>query len=126
MTYSVRAGKAQWGGRSLREWVPDVVAPIVRYFAPVKVILFGSVATGTDGPDSDLDLLVVLDEAPVADRRELMAQLRKATRSADVPRDLLVTSAEDFEANRTVVGTTEYEPANYGIVIYERTTAGPG
>jgi uncharacterized protein len=84
------------------------------------VILFGSVAEGTDGPDSDLDLLVVLDEAPSQQRRELMVAMRRATREFDVPRDLLVTSMNDFNRNRSVIGTTEYEPGNRGVVVYER------
>jgi predicted nucleotidyltransferase len=33
---------------------------IVREFRPEKVILFGSHARGTAGPDSDVDLLVVM------------------------------------------------------------------
>jgi predicted nucleotidyltransferase len=96
---------------------------IVEQFEPAKVILFGSVAEGTDGPDSDLDLLVVLDDAPVDQRRSLMVALRRATRTLDLPRDLLVTSLADVERNQSVGGTTEYEPANHGIVVYERRAA---
>ncbi len=123
MTYEVRNGKSSWGGRPLREWVDDVTALIVERFQPTKVILFGSVADGTDGPDSDLDLLVVLDEAPPDRRRELMVALRRSTRDLDIPRDLLVTSTADFERNRSVIGTTEYEPANHDVVVYERQSA---
>ena len=123
LDYQVKNGKSSWGGRLLRDWVDDVVAPIVEQFHPAAVILFGSVADGTDGPDSDLDLLVVLDDAPVNRRRELMVELRRATRGVDVPRDLLVTSSTDLERNRHIVGTTEYGPANHGVVVYERRTA---
>jgi predicted nucleotidyltransferase len=118
--YTVHDGKASWGGRCLADWVPDVLKPIIERFHPVKVLLFGSVADGTDGPDSDIDLLVVLDDAPVERRRDLMTQLRQVTRVADVPRDLLVTSGDDFERNRDVLGTTEYGPAHHGVVVYER------
>jgi hypothetical protein len=34
----------------------------VAYFQPRRVILFGSMARGEAGPDSDNDLLVVLDD----------------------------------------------------------------
>ena len=34
---------------------------IVRKFAPLQVILFGSYAYGTPTEDSDVDLLVVMD-----------------------------------------------------------------
>ena len=63
VTYAVRDNRAVWAGRSLREWVPDLVNVIVGAFDPEKVILFGSVADGTDGPDSYIDLLVVLSDA---------------------------------------------------------------
>lgn len=122
-TYEVREGKAEWGGKLLRDWVPVVTARIVEEFDPAKVILFGSVAEGTDGPDSDLDFLVVLDDAPKDKRIDLMIDLRKATRPCTVPRDLLVTSAADFKRRRGAVGTIEYEAAHSGTVVHERPAA---
>ena len=35
--------------------------PVIAYFNPRRVILFGSVAHGDAGPDSDIDLLVEFD-----------------------------------------------------------------
>jgi len=123
LEYQVKDGKSSWGGRVLRDWVEDVTALIVEQFQPALVILFGSVADGTDGPDSDVDLLVVLDDAPTHRRRDLMVELRRATRRVDIPRDLLVTSVADFERNRDAIGTTEYEPAHHGVIVYERRSA---
>ncbi len=45
-------------GRTLDEWLPDVVATIVDRFNPLKVIVFGSLGRGEEG--NDIDLLVVL------------------------------------------------------------------
>lgn len=118
--YAFRDNRAVWDGRSLSDWVPDLASVIVQAFDPHEIILFGSVAEGTDGPDSDIDLLVVLDQAPLADRRRLMVDLREASRSIAAPVDLLVTSVEDFERHGSVPGTTEFEPATNGTVIYER------
>ena len=75
---------------------------------------------GTDGPDSDIDLLVIFDNAPLADRRRKMVELRRATRSIAAPHDLLVTSLADFERNANRHGSTEYEPAHSGVSVYER------
>jgi predicted nucleotidyltransferase len=45
----------------------ELLDPVVAYFRPRRVIAFGSVARGDAGPDSDIDLLVVLDDdAPAA------------------------------------------------------------
>lgn len=123
LKYEVRDGKAAWGGRLLRDWVPDVVGLLVEKFDPAAIILFGSVAQGTDGPDSDLDFLVVLDDAPRQRRVRLMVELSKATRACTVPRDLLVTSAEDMSRRRNMVGTLEHEAVRDGVVFYERQAA---
>ena len=53
--------EGRYDGLTLREALPSVVDEVVAACDPVEVILFGSVARGEDGPDSDLDLLVVLD-----------------------------------------------------------------
>lgn len=121
--YAIRDNRAVWAGRSLSDWVPDLADVIVQAFDPRRIILFGSVADGTDGPDSDIDLLVVFDEPPLAVRRRLMVDLRRASRSIVAPHDLLVTSVDDFERNANVPGTTEFEPATNGTVIYEQRVA---
>ena len=40
----------------------DLLDPIVAYFKPQRVILFGSRARGEATRDSDIDLLVVVDD----------------------------------------------------------------
>ena len=40
----------------------DLLQSVVAYFSPRQVILFGSHARGEAGPDSDIDLVVVLDD----------------------------------------------------------------
>jgi uncharacterized protein len=45
------------------ELVPtELLQSVVAHFRPQRVIVFGSVARGTTGPDSDIDLLVILDD----------------------------------------------------------------
>lgn len=124
ISYSVRDNHAVWAGRSLRAWADVLVETIVEQFSPARIILFGSVAAGTDGPDSDVDLLVVFDDMPVSERRRTMVELRRATRAIAAPHDLLVTSVADFERNGTRPGSTEYEPAQHGITVYDRSKVG--
>ena len=45
---------------AVHEKVNEMVRRIVQRFAPDKIILFGSYASGTAGPDSDVDLLIVM------------------------------------------------------------------
>ena len=44
-----------------QEAIDEVVRQIVEKFKPQKIILFGSYARGNPRPESDLDLLIVLD-----------------------------------------------------------------
>ena len=49
------------------EAITEITRRIVAECQPVRVYLFGSAVRGEDGPDSDLDFLVVLpDDAPAA------------------------------------------------------------
>lgn len=109
----------QWNGKSLREWVPEVVDDIVRGFSPVRVILFGSVVRGEEGPDSDLDFLVVLDRVEPAKRAKLMGRIRFAI-SAPVPIDVFVTDPRECDRRKDVIGSMHYWPLREGVVVYER------
>ena len=62
MAYAVEVvnGEARNEGRTLAEWVPRIVRQLFEAADPEKIILFGSVARGDDGPDSEIDVTVVL------------------------------------------------------------------
>ena len=77
-----------------REDIQATCDDIVREFAPLQVILFGSYAYGTPTEDSDVDLLVVM-EIPESETRRQAGEIRQR-----IPRrfrmDLLVRSPEDI------------------------------
>ncbi len=108
-----------WHGRTLREWVPVAVDDIVRFCDPRRVILFGSLARGEEGSDSDIDLMVVLDHLDPADRVPLMGAIRQAI-SARAPIDVFVTDVQQFERWKDIVGSVHYWPAHDGEIVYER------
>lgn len=110
----------KWNGNTLAEWVPDAVKDIVEGFDPVKVILFGSVARGEEDPDSDLDLLVILDHLDKAERHKLMSAIHSAI-DAPAPIDIFVTDEAEFEARKDVNGSMHYWPSREGRVVSERT-----
>jgi predicted nucleotidyltransferase len=91
---------------------------LVRRFDPEKIILFGSHARGTPGPDSDVDLLVVL---PISgSKRQRQLDIRLALHDIRVPKDIIVSTPEEFAWRRDVVGTMEYPAVREGRVLYDR------
>lgn len=57
MTAPVEFENGRYNGRTLPEWLPDIVDRVVAEFDPVKIILFGSLARGDEDRGSDIDLL---------------------------------------------------------------------
>ncbi len=118
-------GDGRWDGLTLAEIVPLVVQEVVTAVDPLEVILFGSVARGDDGPDSDIDLLVVFDHVQLEDKRALMAKVRRSIETA-APIDVLVTDPAEIEARRDQVGSILYWPLREGRSVHRRAHAHAG
>ena len=95
-----------------------MVKRIVKQFDPEQVILFGSQARGDAGPDSDVDLLVVMDVK--GSRWKKGSEIHLALYDFRVPMDILVTTPEDFAWRKNVVGTIEWPAFKEGKVLYAR------
>ncbi len=104
--------------KQLQKTIDRMVRRIVERFHPDLVILFGSHARGAAGPDSDVDLLVVM---PVTgSKRAKQLEVRLAVHEFKLPKDIIVTTPEDFEWRKEIPGTVERPAAREGRVIYER------
>lgn len=96
-----------------------LIRTIVEVYAPRRVVLFGSRARGEAGPDSDIDLVVVLDDDVPAEalswRRRNEAR-RGYTGSVDIIpcRESVLT--ERARAAGSLADTVLRE----GVVVYER------
>lgn len=109
-----------WNGRPLEDWVPEVVADLAEVADPLKIILFGSVARGEAGPHSDIDLLVVLPEAP--EQRWKAAGRLHAAVTTPVPVDILVTDPDEIARRGHLQGSALRPALTEGVVVYERGT----
>jgi predicted nucleotidyltransferase len=99
-------------------WIGRMVDEIVRQFQPLQVILFGSHARGDAGPDSDVDLLVILSHVP--NKRRAAIDVRRALAAFPVPKDVVVTSPEEIAQRGNLVGTILRPALREGKVLYER------
>ena len=95
-----------------------MVRRIVSRFHPERIILFGSHARGDAGPDSDVDLLVVM---PISgSKREKQLEIRLALRNIRISKDIVVTTPEDFLWRQEIPGTIERPAAQEGKILYAR------
>lgn len=100
-----------------RPHVPrKLLDPVVEYFKPQRVILFGSRARGEATRDSDIDLLVVVDDDTPPEKLNWQDGFGAYRSKRDA--DIFPMRAEDFERNRGVVNTLAAEADADGIVVY--------
>jgi predicted nucleotidyltransferase len=100
------------------QWIDKMAEHIASRFHPVKILLFGSHAHGTAGPDSDVDLLVILPE--VADKRKAAVEIRRSLAGFPVPKDIIVASVEEAKVRGSLVGSILRPALREGKVLYER------
>ena len=100
------------------EYIDRIVKRIVKRFRPNRIILFGSHARGDAGPDSDIDLLVVMETSgSVRDQR---LEIRGALHDIPIPLDVIVSTPLDFAWRKNIVGTIEWPATREGKVLYAR------
>ncbi len=95
-----------------------MVRRIVDRFDPEQIILFGSAARREAGLDSDVDLLVVMRVN--GSKREKAVEIGVALNDIPVPKDIIVTTPEDFEWRKEIPGTIERPAAREGRLVYAR------
>ena len=95
----------------------EVVHRIVDRFRPQKIILFGSYTGGEPGPDSDIDLLIVLDVK--GSTRQKANEIDMLMADRQMPMDFIVLTPEQYERQKNIVGTIVRQADREGKVIYE-------
>ena len=98
---------------------PELLDRVVEFFHPRRVVLFGSRARGESGADSDIDLLVILDDDAPADHLTLRAGW-EARRGYDHPADVIPVRDAVYRRRAKIAGTLAYEAEIDGIAVYER------
>jgi predicted nucleotidyltransferase len=101
----------------LNTLLPEVVRRLRDALEPTTVYLFGSFAYGQPGPDSDLDLLVVVADSDMS-FYERSALAYRALRGIGVPIDVQVYTREEFDRRSALAVSFERTVKTKGHVLY--------
>lgn len=103
-----------------KEAVPqELLDRVVTYFDPQQVVLFGSRARGEAGPDSDIDLLVVLDDNAPAEKLAARASY-EARRGYTGPADIIPMRRSVLNRRARAIGSFAHVVMRDGVTVYER------
>ena len=106
-------GEDLWDFLLLPE-ISALVAAMCKSLHPAEIWLFGSRARGTAGPDSDWDLLAVLDNNAAAELSDPVLAWR-ISRESDVPSTILTTRRDDLEKIWGLPNTLGYDLSREGV-----------
>jgi len=118
----VELGRAAGGGLGTvtmqvdQQALDELVRRIMEAVHPLKIILFGSAARGEMGPDSDVDVMVVMPEG--THRGHTAEHIYVSVRRVGIPFDVVVATPEDLERHGDTPGLIYREVAREGRTLY--------
>lgn len=108
--------------KDLDEITCEIIDATVGAVKPERIVLFGSRARGDNGPDSDLDLLVIIPGSftPEHTRQGDLRRIRQALRHFRLPVDVLLYSRDEIAAWRQSPNHVIGRSLREGLTVYER------
>lgn len=101
------------------EIIEEVKRRLVEVYDPIAIYIFGSYAWGSPTEESDLDLLVVVDNSDEKSYKRPVVGYR-ALRGLDISKDLIIKTKDEFESSASNVTTLIYKIKRDGKLIYAR------
>lgn len=84
----------------------------------VKIILFGSRASGNNDPLSDYDLLILITKTiSMSEKMDISSSIRKKLADERIDADVVIKSAEEADVHKHYVGTIVREALKEGVAI---------
>jgi uncharacterized protein len=103
-------------GKPDQRLLDEVVKRTVAAVNPLRIILFGSAAREAMGPDSDLDLLIVVRDG--VHRRRTAQTVYKSLGGIGVAKDVVVATESDIRQFGTNPSLVIYPALRQGREIY--------
>lgn len=102
----------------LQEKINEAVARIAVALRPEKIFLFGSHAWGEPGPDSDIDLFVIIAGDPAIPVYKLASQAYRSLRGLKEPFEVIVRTSREVERERQVSSSLVSRVLRRGRLLY--------
>jgi len=84
-----------------------------------KIILFGSRARGDFKTNSDWDLLIVMEKQVSREgKKEIAHKIRKELANLYIPCDVIVSSEEEIEKRKKVIGSVIRNAVKRGLTLW--------
>jgi uncharacterized protein len=100
------------------ETLPVAIQRIIEVLHPEKIILFGSYANGNPTPDSDVDLLVIMETDAISKERSWAVSRLLLPRT--FPVDIIVRTPQEIDRSLAKGDFFIREILMQGKVLYER------
>lgn len=105
---------------NIRENLENAISAIQNSVDVKKIYLFGSYTNNTYTDESDLDLCIVASLAGLR-KIDILRKIRRAIiQDIDMPVDLLVYDAAEFNERVVSAATMEHKIAHEGVLLYEQ------
>ena len=99
--------------------IDSAVKALASALNPKQIYLFGSCAKGTAAADSDIDLLVVVEDG-VGEKLSNTSRAYRATRGLPIAKDIIVDHESVFKKRSQWTSSIEREVLNSGKLVYGR------
>jgi predicted nucleotidyltransferase len=100
--------------------ISSLTKEIVEAINPEKILLFGSYANGTATEESDVDILVIVDELKDKRYKVISHIYNKIWNKFDFEKDIKIYTKSEVEDWKNVRRAFVTKAFNEGILIYER------
>lgn len=95
----------------------EIVQRLVKEFAPMQIIVFGSYAWGTPSLDSDLDLLIVVGSSSLSPTRRA-TRAYSCLQGLKAPAEIIVSTSQELERFRSVPASLTRRILERGKIVY--------
>ena len=101
------------------EYLEKIKNRIVSEVSPEQIYLFGSYAKNNYNNESDIDLLIVMNNNDKS-LRKIQHKISSLLDDRTMPIDIIVYSQEKMKNRKDIIGTLPYRINQEGELIYEK------